>query len=161
MTRLVAERLPRAARLDGDELNQMVVSGYVWALGEPADEAVRQVTLTHRNLCALAANFADAGFTPMIDAMVPTRRKLDFFLDHLAPRRVLFIVLTPGIEACRYRNTIRDPQDRFDFDDYETLEADMKRELGDVGWWFDTAALTPDQTADQIIDQAHHRAPAN
>jgi hypothetical protein len=47
------------------------------------------------------------------------RAKLDFFLDHLAPRRVLFVVLTPGIDVCRYRNTIRDPRERFDFDGYE------------------------------------------
>lgn len=54
VTRLVAERLARSARLDGDELNGMIVNGFVWALGEPADEAARQVELLHRNLCALA-----------------------------------------------------------------------------------------------------------
>ena len=67
VTRLVATQLPRSARLDGDVLNEMIVSGRVWALGEPADEAARQVALCNRNLCALAANFADAGFTPVID----------------------------------------------------------------------------------------------
>ena len=41
VTRLVAQRLPRSARLDGDELNGMIVNGFVWALGEPADEAAR------------------------------------------------------------------------------------------------------------------------
>ncbi|HWM38037.1 MAG TPA: phosphotransferase, partial [Streptomyces sp.] len=70
VTRLVTERLPRSARLDGDELNRMIVSGFVWALGEPADEAARQVELLHRNLCALATNFSDAGFTPVLDLMI-------------------------------------------------------------------------------------------
>jgi adenylylsulfate kinase-like enzyme len=158
VTRSVAERLPRSARLDADELNRMIVSGFVWALGEPADEAARQVDLLRSNLCALAANFADAGFTPVVDVMVPARKALDAFLDRLAPRRVCFVMLAPGIEVCRYRNTIRDPRERFDFDGYESLEADMKRELGDAGWWFDTAALTPEQTADRIVDEAHHRA---
>ncbi|TXL86666.1 AAA family ATPase [Streptomyces sp. IB2014 016-6] len=158
VTRLVAERLPRSARLDGDELNRMIVSGFVWALGEPADEAARQVELLHRNLCTLANNFADAGFTPLIDAMVPSREKLDFFLELLTARRILFVVLAPGIEACRYRNTIRDPRDRFDFDGYEALDADMRRQFGDVGWWFDTAALTPDETADRIVREADRRA---
>ena len=161
VTRLVAQRLARSARLDGDELNRMIVSGFVWALGEPADEAARQVELLHRNLCALANNFSNAGFTPLIDAMVPSREKLDFFLDLLTTRRVLFVVLAPGIDACQYRNTIRDPRERFDFDGYETLDADMKREFGDVGWWFDTAALTPDQTADRIIREASRRALVN
>jgi predicted kinase len=161
VTRLVAQRLARSARLDGDELNRMIVSGFVWALGEPADEAARQVELLHRNLCALANNFSDAGFTPLIDAMVPSREKLDFFLDLLTTRRVLFVVLAPGIDACQYRNTIRDPRERFDFDGYETLDADMKREFGDVGWWFDTAALTPDQTADRIVREASRLALVN
>ena len=158
VTRLVAERLERSARLDGDEVNGMIVNGFVWALGEPADQAARQVELLHRNLCALANNFSDAGFTPLIDAMIPSRERLDFFLELLAPRRVLFVVLTPGIDVCRYRNTIRDPKDRFDFDGYEALEAGMKRELGEVGWWLDTADLTPDQTADHIVGEASRRA---
>ncbi|MEV0289253.1 MULTISPECIES: AAA family ATPase [unclassified Kribbella] len=161
VTRLVAQRLERSARLDGDEFNAMIVNGFVWALGEPADEAARQVELLHRNLCALANNFSDAGFTPLIDAMIPSRAKLDFFLDRLTTRRVLLIVLAPGIDVCQYRNTIRDPRDRFDFDGYEALEADMKRELGDAGWWLDTSSLTPDQTADHIVREAGHRAVVN
>lgn len=161
VTRLVADRLPRSARLGGDEFNQLIVNGFVWALGQPADEAARQVELLHRNLCAVANNFIDAGFTPLIDAMVPSREKLDFFLDLLSPREVLFIVLAPGIGTCRHRNTIRDPADRFDFDGYETLEADMKREFGTTGWWIDTSPLTPTQTATQILTEAPHRARVN
>ena len=161
VTRLVAERLPRSARLGGDEVNQMIVNGFVWALGEPADEAARQVELLHRNLCALANNFIDAGFTPLIDAMIPSRAKLDFFLDLLSSRQVLFVVLTPGIEVCRHRNEIRDPAERFDFDGYDALEADMHREFGDAGWWFDTSALTPTETADRIVAEAHRRARVN
>jgi hypothetical protein len=161
VTRLVAQRLARSARLGGDEVNQMIVNGFVWALGEPADEAARQVELLHRNLCALANNFSDAGFTPLIDAMIPSREKLDFFLDLLAPRRVLFVVLAPGIGVCQYRNTIRDPRERFDFNGYEALEATMKRELGDTGWWLNTAPLTPTQTADHILQEATHRALVN
>lgn len=132
----------------------MIVSGFVWALGEPADEAKRQVELLHRNLGTLAINFAEAGFTPVIDCLIHSRKQLDFFLEVLAPHEVLFVVLTPGIEVCQYRNTIRDPRERFDFDGYEGLEAEMKRELGDVGWWFDTADLTPDETADRIVTSA-------
>ncbi|MET7291216.1 hypothetical protein ABZS79_03480 [Streptomyces griseoloalbus] len=56
-----------------------------------------------------------------------------------------------------YRNTLRDPQERFHFDGYEDLDAGMKRELGDVGWWFDTSALTPEETADRIIREARAR----
>ncbi|WP_329438027.1 AAA family ATPase [Streptomyces canus] len=161
VTRLVAERLPRSARLDGDFISSLVVSGRVWALGEPADEAARQVELCNRNLCMLANNFSDAGFTPVIDWVIPDREQLDFFASLLPSRQVLFVVLAPGIEACRYRNALRDPRERFDFDGYEDLDVGMKRELGDAGWWFDTAALTPEETADGIIREVWHRALVN
>jgi adenylylsulfate kinase-like enzyme len=161
VTRLVSERLPRSARLDGDFISRLVVSGRVWALGEPADEATRQVQLCNRNLCALANNFRDAGFTPVIDWVIPDRKQLDFFVSLLGARQVLFVVLAPGIEACRYRNTLRDPRERFDFGGYEDLDAAMRRELGDVGWWFDTSALTAEETADGIIREACRRAVVN
>ncbi|MFE0098705.1 AAA family ATPase [Streptomyces sp. NPDC059009] len=161
VTRRVAERLPRSARLDGDFVSRLVVGGRVGALGEPADEAARQVELCNRNLCTLAANFCDAGFTPVIDWVIPDRAQLDFFVSLLPARRVLFVVLAPGIEACRHRNTLRDPQERFFFDGYEELDAAMKRELGDVGWWFDTSALTAEESADRVIEEARGRAPVN
>ncbi|MFF9571037.1 AAA family ATPase [Streptomyces sp. NPDC014685] len=161
VTRHVAERLPRSARLDGDFISRLVVGGRVGALGEPADEAARQVELCNRNLCTLANNLSDAGFTPVIDWVIPDRAQLDFFISLLPARQVLFVVLAPGIEACRYRNTLRDPRERFHFDGYEDLEADMKRELGDAGWWFDTAALTSEETADRILREAHRRALVN
>ncbi|WP_051831302.1 phosphotransferase [Streptomyces violens] len=158
VTRLVAERLARSARLDGDFISRLIVSGRVGALGEPADEAARQLELCNRNLCMLADNISDAGFTPVIDWVIPDREQLHFFLSLLPSRQVLFVVLAPGIEVCRHRNTLRNPRERFYFDGYEGLDAAMKRELGDVGWWFDTAALTPEQTAERIVREAGHRA---
>lgn len=158
VTRLAAKRLPRAARLDGDVVTRFIISGRVWALGEPADEAARQVDLCNRNLCALAANFADAGFTALIDSIVPTREQFDLFVRLLAPRPVMFVVLAPGPESCKYRNTIRSPEEQFHFDGYETLDASMRRELGDVGWWFDTSGLSPEQTTEQVLRQAPQRA---
>jgi predicted kinase len=166
VTRMVAHSLPRAARLDGDDLNEMIVAGRVWALGEPADEAAQQVELCNRNLCALAGNFADAGFTPVIDWVVPSRKQLDFFIELLAPRSVLFVVLAPGLDVCRGRDATRDPSQRVG-DAYfaatappsaSSLGDDMSRELGDIGWWFDTSALTPEQTAEQIVREAGRRA---
>lgn len=158
VTRLIAERLPYSARLDGDFISRLIVSGRVWALGEPAEEAARQVELCNRNLCTLANNFSDAGFTPVVDWVIPDREQLDFFRSLLEARRVLFVVLAPGIEMCRYRNTIRDPREQFAFDGYEDLEARMKRELGDVGWWLDSASLTAEETADRILREARRRA---
>jgi predicted kinase len=151
---LVAQRLSRSALLNGDQINRLIVNGRVWSLGQPADEAAAQVRLCNENLCALAANFADSGITPVIDWIVPDREQLDTYLDALSPRQVLLVVLVPGIGVCRYRNSVRDHQEQFFFDDYETLTAGMRDGFGTVGWWFDTSNLTSDETAAQIIAKA-------
>jgi len=159
VTALAARLLPRAAQVKGDTVSYMVLSGRVGFQDEPAEEAVRQGELVNRNLTALANNFIDFGFTVLMDTVVPGRAKLDRLLSLLRPRPVRLVILAPGIEACRYRNCIRDPEERFDFDGYERLEADMRRDLVDVGWWFDTSALTPADTAAQLVAEAPSRAP--
>ncbi|WP_052848792.1 AAA family ATPase [Streptomyces avicenniae] len=156
VSRRVASLLPRAARLDGDALNGMIVSGRVWALGEPADEAARQVALCDLNLAALARNFADAGFAPVIDSIVPTRAQLDFFLARLAPRPVHLVVLAPGPAVCAARNAARDPRERVPYDPV-ALDAQMRAELADHGWWLDTSTLTPEETARRVVRDAARR----
>jgi adenylylsulfate kinase-like enzyme len=151
---LVAKRLARSARLNGDFVHELIVSGFVWGLGEPPEEAAHQARLTRKNRCALAANFADAGFTPVIDTLIPDREELDYFLESLRPRRVLLIVLTPTIDVHHDRNSGREPDEQFFFDDYETLTTDMRAGFGTVGWWLDTSALTPHETAMRIIANA-------
>ena len=71
ITQLVAERLARSARIDADFVTMLIVRGGVWALGEPADEAAQQVALKDQNVSSLAANFAAAGFTPVLDSVIP------------------------------------------------------------------------------------------
>ena len=85
-----------------------------------------------------------------MDTVLTDRSELDFFIALMSPRPVRLVVLDPGIEACRSRNAGRDPEDRFEFDGYERLDADMRREFGDIGWWLDTSAMTADQTAERL-----------
>ena len=154
VTALAARLLPRAARVTGDEMNMMVVSGRVGFQCEPADESQRQGELCNRNMCALANNFVDYDFTVLVDTVVADRAALDFMLGLLAPRPVRLVILAPGIDACRYRNLRRDPDDQFFFNGYPRLEAAMRRDLADLGWWFDTSALTPQETAERLVADA-------
>jgi adenylylsulfate kinase-like enzyme len=154
VSRLLAERLSHGAHLDGDVVNEFIVSGRVWALGEPADEAARQVRLCNQNLCSLAANFADAGFTPVIDWMVPDREQLDFYIESLAPRPVLLVVLAPGAASCQERNDARAPEDQFLFTGHDALLASMRDAFGSVGWWLDTSTMTLEETVDRIATEA-------
>ncbi len=157
VTRLVAQALSRSALLDAHSFGRMVVGGYVWPLGAPADEAAAQVGMVNANVCAVAANFAAAGFTPVIDWVVPDRQQLETYRVALAHHRLLLVVLDPGSAVCRSRNEFRSPQEQFFFDGYEELRASMHG-FRDLGWWFDTSAFTPEQTAQRILDEAVVRA---
>lgn len=158
VTRLVAATLSRSALLRGDDVSRLVVSGHVWALGEPADEAARQTRLCNDNLVTLATNFVAAGFTPVIDWVVPDRAQLDVFIGGLGgwgDQGLRLVVLDPGGESCRSRNEQRDPEEQFFLDGHEALTATMRDGFGDLGWWFDTSALTPEETAEQVVAHAY------
>ena len=105
---LVARLLPRAARVKGDDVNEMILSGRVWFAGDPPEEAARQVELCHRNMCSLAANFVDFGFSVLMDTVVANRAELDFLFGLLAPRPVRLLTLAPGAAVCRQRNATRE-----------------------------------------------------
>jgi predicted kinase len=155
---LAAGLMPRGAQVKGDDVNQMIRSGRVWFMGTPKEEALRQDELCNRNMCSLANNFVDFGFTVFMDTVVADRAELDFLLALLSPRPVRLVTLAPGIEVCQHRNATRDRNEQFAFDGYDRLEADMKRELGDIGWWFDTSTLTAAETAEQLVCEAGVRA---
>jgi predicted kinase len=158
VTALAARRLPRAAQVKGDDVNQMILSGGVWFMGTPREEALRQLELCKRNMCALANNFVDFGFTVLMDTVVQDRAMLDLLLALMSPRPVRLVILAPGVDACKHRNATRHPDEQFEFDGYSQLQADMQRDLGDIAWWFDTSALTPEETGEPFVREAAVRA---
>jgi predicted kinase len=151
VTRLAARLLPRAAQIKAD------VRGRVGFTMEPASEQKRQEELCNRNLSSLANNFIDFGFTVFMDQLVVDPAGLEFLVGLLAPRPVLLVTLAPGVKVCQHRNATRDPEESWEFDGYHQLEADMRRDLDGIGWWFDTSAQTPEETAEQLVREAAHR----
>jgi hypothetical protein len=85
ITHRAGELLPRAAQVGGDVLNRMIRTGFVWFMGEPTDEALRQDELCNRNMCGLANNFTDFGFTALLDTVLADRAELDFFIALMSP----------------------------------------------------------------------------
>jgi predicted kinase len=162
VSRLVAERLPRAAQVDGDVFGIMLVSGWANMLDEdgrwnPGPEGQRQLRLRMVNLCSVADNFAEAGFTPVADTVVETREELRFIAGRLRARPLMLVVLCPPLEVARQRNATRAPETQVDYD-FAPLARNQRRELGDVGWWLDSGEQTPEETADLIVAQAVSRA---
>lgn len=162
VTQMVAERLPRAARLDADMFGMMLVSGWADMLDaegnwNPGPEGKRQLRLRMVNVCSTADNFAEAGYTPVIDQVVETRQELAFIAGRLTARPLMLVVLCPPLEVARRRNAARPVEERVDYD-FAPLARNQRRELGDVGWWLDSGALTAEETADLIVAEAVKRA---
>ncbi|SDS19650.1 Cytidylate kinase [Actinopolymorpha singaporensis] len=158
VTGLAARLLPRAARIKADDVNEMILSGRVWRLGEPVSEAKRQAELCDRNLSSLANHYVDFGFTVLLDQLVTDLAELDFLVGLMAPRPVHLVTLAPTVEVCRQRNATRELSERWEFDGYHRLEAELRQDFSDVGWWFDTSTLSPEATAEMLVREAAHRA---
>ncbi|WP_323100190.1 AAA family ATPase [Intrasporangium sp. YIM S08009] len=157
VARSVARVLSRSALVEGDAVARLVVGGYVWPLGEPPEEAARQVALCNDNICSLAVNIMAAGFTPVIDWIVPDAEQLEVYRAALGPRLRL-VVLDPGAATCVERDRERPPTEQFAFDGHDRLRAGMWAGFGSRGWWLDSSGLDPDSTTQQILDEAYARA---
>jgi len=65
--RALARQYPRGVHIEGDRLQECIVSGAVYPGELPLDEQRRQIHLNVRNQCLLARSFAEDGFTPVLD----------------------------------------------------------------------------------------------
>lgn len=152
----VARSLSRSAVVNGDAVSRLVVSGYVRPLHEPAAEAARQVALCNDNICALAVNFMAAGFTPVIDWVVPDARQLQTFRSAFG-QRLRLVVLDPGAATCVARDLRRPPDEQLAFDGHDELRATMWQGFGRRGWWLDSSDLDAVSTARLVCASAYER----
>jgi hypothetical protein len=116
--RLLAQRLPLAALVEGDEMQRLVVSGCRWAVPGDSDpgtgrltgEAGVQYALRIRNACLVAAAFADAGITAIVtDSIVD--EGFESLTEVLGGRQVNFVVLRPSVAVLRQRGVDRLPEE--------------------------------------------------
>ena len=158
VARLLAERLERAAAIEGDLLQGFIVSGHVWPGQEPAAESARQIRLNMRNQCLLARPYADAGFTPVIDYVIVTRADLEEYRRGLDGLDLHLVILHPGHDVVIAREAGRDKsrrhKDRHGVtigEHFAHLERPLVEELSGLGLWIDNASLTPAATADLAL----------
>jgi chloramphenicol 3-O-phosphotransferase len=112
---------------------------------------MRQLRLRGRNVALLADSFFEAGLTPIVDDVVVGSR-LDELRADVRSRPLLFVLLTPTLDAVRERNRRRPNKDVFDA--WQHLDAVARRETPRVGLWLDTSAQTADESADEILRRA-------
>jgi len=147
--RLVASRLDRGAYIEADQLQQMIVAGGVWPDGSGviSEEASAQLALRLHNACLLARSFLGAGFTAVVDDIVVADRLVRLLVD-LEGLPVRFVMLAPPFEHVRQRWI--DMGSPF-ADTWGWIDDEIRLRTKRIGLWLDTADLTPEQTADQII----------
>jgi len=116
--RLLAQRLPPAAQVDGDEMQRLIVTGCRWPVPSDSDpgtgrltgEAGVQYALRIRNACLVAAAFADAGITAIVtDSII--NEGFESLTQALAGRPVNFVVLRPPVAVLRQRGIDRLPEE--------------------------------------------------
>ena len=106
---LLATRFERAARVQPEALHDAIIAGAVFPGDEPEEEMLRQLNLVARMACGLARSYVEADFEAVMDYVVPSRSRLDFWLSHLTVR---FVVLNPGVEAAAARDAEREKSKR-------------------------------------------------
>ncbi|MFJ5139809.1 AAA family ATPase [Streptomyces sp. NPDC088707] len=144
----LAARFARAAHIEVDELQSLIVSGCHWPSPDGDPEADRQILLRARNACLLAGSFAAAGFLPVLDDVVVRRSHLDYYRAHTTADALQVVILAPGPDKAWERNNARDKRLTTS---WAFLDEAMRAELSDEGVWIDNADLTVAETVDAVL----------
>jgi predicted kinase len=149
VARALAGRFARAAHVEVDVLQQLIVSGGRWP-GPDAedDEADRQILLRARNAGLLAGSFAAAGFVTVIDDVVVRREHLAFYRNAVAGHRWHFVVLAPALGVTVARNTGREKALAVD---WSPLDEALREELSGEGHWIDNGEQSIAQTVEAAV----------
>ncbi|MGW8886382.1 AAA family ATPase [Streptomyces sp. NPDC055749] len=144
----LAARLPMAAHIDVDELQEMIVSGGAWPSATADAEADRQILLRARNASLLADSFVAAGFVPVLADVVVRRSHLDFYRATLTTGQFHVVFLAPGPSVAWRRNQERDKTLTMD---WSFLDEAMRAELGGSGTWIDNSGQTVEETVEAVL----------
>ncbi|MEV6328448.1 AAA family ATPase [Streptomyces sp. NPDC051909] len=143
----LAARFARAAHIEVDHLQELIVSGGHWPTPDGDAEADRQILLRARHACLLADSFVAAGFLPVLDDVVVRRSHLDFYrAQSRTPLHV--VVLAPGPDKAWERNNARHKRLTTN---WAFLDEAMRAELSGQGVWIDNAEQTVEQTVDAVL----------
>jgi phytoene dehydrogenase-like protein len=111
--------------------------------------------LRGRNVALLADSFFEAGITPVVDDVVIGSR-FDELRADVRSRPLLFVLLTPSLDAVRERNRQRPNKDVFEA--WRHLDAVARRETKRLGLWLDTSKQTAEESAEEILRRAWSEA---
>ncbi len=155
VARILTSRMDRAVHIEGDRLQEWIVSGVVWPGDQPVGEAERQIKLNIHNQCLLARSFSESGFVPVLDYVVARKALLHQYKRELHDCEMRLVVLAPGPDAALRRDLER--TEKTVAAQWLHLEARFKQELNGIGLWLDSSTFSAEETVDHILankDQA-------
>ena len=148
---LLGTHFRHAAHIEGDRLQEWIVSGRVLPGQPPPDEEERQIRLCIRNQCLLARSFAEAGFIPVLDYVVVSQARLAYYRAHLDDMQLNVVVLAPGRKVALERD--RNRPEKTVAEEWAHLEDEIRRELSGMGLWVDNGPLSAEQTLTFILQE--------
>ncbi len=160
--REIAGRLDCAIHIDGDVIQDLVVSGSIRMEVPPPPGALDQLRLRFRAALAVANLYRDAGFDAILSDNLfgeEARRFLAVALDVHRSRSVHFVMLNPTIEAIRDRYCQRPGGGYTPTLTPQVLNQAVEQTIH-VGLWLDTSHQTAEETALDILQQLGHAAVA-
>lgn len=112
--RLLAERFPPAAHVEGDYMQKLLVTNRRWPEVRDRDPetgrlqgiASAQYRLRVRNVCLLGASFVDAGITAVVTDII-CGDVWGVLTETLHGRLIHFVMLRPPVEVLRPREVQR------------------------------------------------------
>lgn len=147
--RALAARFPRAAHIEGDKIQDLIVSGSVSPGQKPDSEEASQIKLCVKNQCLLAQSFLDAGFVPIIDYVIISNERVREYQALLPKVHLRLVTLNPDTSTALERDRLR--PEKTVASSWTHLQQTMQEMLYPTGVWIDNSALTIEETVDRIL----------
>jgi chloramphenicol 3-O-phosphotransferase len=147
--RLLAQRFPRGAHVEGDAFRRNIVSGRAEMTPGATEDALDQLGLRYRMAAMVADAYADAGFVVALDDVI-AGPLLEECLGLFRTRDVNLIVLFPPLSVIEDRAAGRPTSGYVRWTPAE-LHHLFAEETPRIGTWLDNSSQTADETVDAIL----------
>lgn len=149
VARALAQRFDRSAHIDIDMVfHHFTVTGKADPVNQDA-EAAAQAMLAVRNAATMARNYADAGFTCVLDGAVVERAQVVACAQAVYPHRLHLVVLAPPVQVSEERDARRSGKTVAAY--FRHLHPLLHDQLADLGLWLDTSQQTPGGSVTTIL----------
>lgn len=151
---LLAREFPRAVHIRGGQFYRWAVQGWVHFDDGDRREARRFLDLRYRLSALTAAEYADAGFTTVVQDNIYGADVAEW-LDRVAPRLRRLVVLRPSVAVVSAREAARrETTGKVAYRGGYTVaenDAALAATPAHLGLWLDTSAQSPAETVAEML----------